>query len=282
MKLKAIFILLNAVLCAAFLAIFLMPLLLLGGDWFGVFWGRNWIIAVIFVAALGSVDCYFLLNWKLFTGLEKEDWTGVASFLEKKIFRRGPVTGTRVRLLLNTYLVTSNTEGILALEAYLAKSRPSLIGRFSLSFGIPHLLAKDPRDAEAFFRSLLSSPGVARRDWVAWNHAFSLLQMKNQDDACAELSALADRVNEPVLLLLVAYLLDVFAKNDPALEQKVAGLRGRLSSGHTPSSFQKTIDTSSGNMQVVVLTKLIQDAVQWLFAGGAAAEATLTAPARPV
>ena len=42
MKLKAIFLLLNGVLCAAFLVIFLLPVLLIGGDYFSLFWARNW------------------------------------------------------------------------------------------------------------------------------------------------------------------------------------------------------------------------------------------------
>ena len=89
MKMKAIFILLNAVLAVAFLVIFLTPLFLLGGDWFGVFWTRNWPIAVVFVVALAAVDVYFFLNWKLFMDLEKENWAGVASFLEERIFHKG-------------------------------------------------------------------------------------------------------------------------------------------------------------------------------------------------
>jgi hypothetical protein len=185
MKMKAIFIMLNAVLAVAFLVIFLTPLFLLGGDWFGVFWTRNWPIALVFAVTLGAVDLYFLMNWRLFRDLEKEEWAGVAGFLEERIFRRGRIFPGQVRLLLNTYLVTSNTEGILALEAYLVKRKPGLIRRFSLSFGIPHLLAKDPKDPEAFFRGLLDSPSVADRDWVKWNHAFSLLQMKRSEEARA-------------------------------------------------------------------------------------------------
>ncbi len=277
MKMKAIFILLNAVLGIAFLVIFLSPLVLLGGDWFSVFWSRNWIIAMVFVVTLGAVDGYFALNWKLFTGLEKEDWAGVASFLEKRIYRSGWLPSNRVRLLLNTYLVTSNTDGILALEAYLARRKPPLVGRFSLPFGIPHLLARDPKDAEAFFRSLLTSPKLADRDWVAWNHAFSLLQMKSPDEAKAELTGLAERVTEPVLLLLSLYLLDVVARNDATLETRVGGMRDRLAADQTPETFQQAIEKSSGNMQVVVLSKLIRDAVQWLFAGPRP-EANVSAP----
>jgi hypothetical protein len=270
MKMKAIFILLNAVLAVAFLVVFLTPLFLLGGEWFGVFWTRNWPIAIVFLVTLGCVDLYFLLNWRLFRDLEKEEWAGVAGFLEERIFRRGRVFPGRVRLLLNTYLVTSNTEGILALEAYLGKRKPGLINRFSLSFGIPHLLAKDPKDPEAFFRGMLASPRVADREWVKWNPAFSLLQMKRPEEARAELADLAAVVTEPVLLLLVLYLLDVLAKDDSSLEKKLTTMRDELRGSHTEASMQKAIEKSSGNLQVVVLSRLLQDAVQWLFAASPA------------
>jgi hypothetical protein len=270
MKMKAIFILLNAVLGIAFLVIFLTPLFLLGGDWFSLFWTRTWPIALVFIVTFALVDAYFLLNWRLFCALEKEDWTGVAVFLEDRIFRKGRVLTGQVRLLLNTYLVTSNTEGILALEAYLTKRKPAMIRRFSLPFGIPHLLARDPKDPESFFRDLLAFPRVADRSWVTWNHAFSLLQLKKAADARAELSGLTESVTDPVLLLLVLYLLDVCAKSDAALESKVAALRDALKSRHTPASFQKAIEKSGGNLQVVVLSRLLQDAVGWLFAGSSA------------
>ena len=266
MKMKAIFLLLNAVLAVAFLVIFLTPLFLVGGDWFQVFWTRNWPIAVIFVVTLCAVDAYFLFNWRLFSGLEKENWGEVAGFLEQRIFQRGWITSPRVRLLLNTYLVTSNTQGILALETYLAEKKPVLIPRFSLPFGIPHLLSSDPADAEAWFRGMLGRPWLAERDWVSWNHAFSLLQTRKGDEARAELARLVDRVSDPVLLLLTMYLLDVLTRDDATLESQVAAKRDHLRAQHTPESIRKAIEKSSANIQVVVLSRLLRDASQWLFA----------------
>ena len=112
----------------------------------------------------------------------------------------------------------------------------------------------------------MQKPGVREKDWVAWNRAFCLLQMKSQGEARTELTALADRVTDPVLLLLVTYLLDVLARGEPSLERKVTGLRDRLARGQTQSTFQKHIEKSAGNMQVVVLSRLLSDAVAWLFA----------------
>jgi hypothetical protein len=241
MKMKAIFLLLNVVLGIAFLVIFLTPLFLVGGDWFSLFWERNWPIAVVFVVTLAIVDGYFLMNWKLFSGLERENWGEVAGFLEDRIFKRGRITGSRVRLLLNTYLVTSNTDAILALEAFLAGKKPGIISKFSLPFGIPHLLAREPKAAEEWFRGMLALPRLADRDWVNWNLAFSLLQTKESDAARAELSGLLDRVTDPVLLLLTMYLLDVLARSDAALESRVSSKRDLLKGRHSPASFQKAI-----------------------------------------
>jgi hypothetical protein len=276
MKMKTIFILLNAVLAVAFLVIFFTPLALLGVDWFNVFWTSNWPIAIVFIVTLGAVDAYFLSNWRLFTSLEKENWAEVAAFLEAHVFKGRWIRAAHVRLLLNTYLVTSNTEGVLALEAFLSTRRPILVPRFSLAFGIPHLLAADPADPEAFFSRMLGQPRLSDPDWVRWDHAFSLLQLKRADDARAELHGLAGRTKEPVLLLLSLYLLD--AASGRGGDPETAAARDGLRAAHTPASFEKAMRKSEGNIQVVVLSRLLQDAVQWLFAepapSGAPAEAS--------
>ena len=128
----------------------------------------------------------------------------------------------------------------------------------------------DPSAAEAWFRTLLGQPRLAERDWVGWNHAFSLLQNKKADEARTELAALAERVTDPVLLLLAMYLLDVLARNDAALESQVAAKRDRLKAQHTPQTMKTAIEKSSANIQVVVLSRLLRDASEWLFADGPA------------
>ncbi len=268
MKMKAIFIVLNAALGVAFLVIFFAPLILFGSDWFTLTWQRTWPIAVIFVVTLGGVDVYFLLNWKLFRGLEKEDWASVAGTLEHRIFGGGPVMASNVRILLNTYLVTSNTDGIAALEAYLQRKKAALVPKFGLAFGIPHLLSKDAAESELFFRTLLTLPRLTDRDWVKWNHAFSLLQLKRAEEARRGLDELSEKVSDPILILLSLYLLDVLARNDSSLEAKVSARRAALKTRYTPALLQKAIDKSSGNMQVIVLSRLLQDAAQWLYAVG--------------
>jgi len=265
MKLKAIFLLLNGVLCAAFLVIFLLPVLLIGGGYFSLFWARNWPIAVVFLVGLVAVNAYFLLNWRLFTALEKEDWAATAAILEGRIFRRGLAWSASVRMLLTTYLVGSHTESIMTLEAYLRRRRPGLLARFSLQFGIPYLLMKDPHEPEKFFAFLLGMRGVRHRDWVSWNRAFSLVQAKREPEAKAQLLPLLESGADPVLRLLALYLLDVFARKDGEAAGRVSAGREQMRARHTRDAFRRIVERSGDNIEVVVLSRLLEDAEEWLF-----------------
>lgn len=266
MKLKAIFLLLNGVLCAAFLVIFLLPVLLIGGDYFSLFWARNWAIAVLFLAALAGVNAYFLLNWRLLSALEKEDWAATAAILEGRIFRRGLAFAGGVRMLLTTYLVGSHTESILALEAYLRRRRPGLLSRFSLQFGIPYLLMKDPQKPEKFFAFLLALRRLRNRQWVCWNRAFCLVQARREQEAKALILPLLDGAAEPVLRLLALYLLDVLARSDDEAAERVRAGREQMRARFTPDGFRRIIEASGDNIQVVVLARLLEEAEAWLFA----------------
>jgi hypothetical protein len=266
MKFKAIFALFNGVLVVSFLLIFFMPLILLGVEAFSIFWDRNWIIALVFLLTMGVLNAYFIVNWGLFRLLEKEDWPRLVSYLEDRILGKNQIRAMPVRMLLNAYLVTSHTDGILALEAFLKKKRPRLVGRFCIQFGIPYLLMKDPVVSEAFFADIPAGANANSRDWMRWNRAFCLLQLSKPDQARMELAhALEGSAGDLVLRLLCLYLLDVLAK--PETEDGVESARSRaeLRRKFGPEEMKRKIEKSSDNMEVVVLSKIIEDARQWLY-----------------
>ena len=152
------------------------PLFLLGGEWFGVFWTRNWPIAIVFLVTLGCVDLYFLLNWRLFRDLGERRMGGVPVFLEERRFPgEGCFPGGCGCFRIPTWYLQYG--GNPRPGGLPWKRKPGLINRFSLSFGIPHLLAKDPKDRGIFPRHA-RLPAWRTGEWVKWNHAFSLLQMK--------------------------------------------------------------------------------------------------------
>jgi hypothetical protein len=282
MKLKAIFALFNGVLVLSFFMILFMPLFL-GSDYFSLFWARNWIVAVVFVLSLGALNGYFLLNWRLFRILEREEWPALVSYLEDRILGKGKVRPLYVRLIVNAYLILSNTEGIRALEAYLREKKPALIGRFSLQFGVPYLLMKDPAVSEAFFASMERGKKTRSLGWVRWNHAFSLLQLGNREEAGEKLLGLFGEAREPVLRMLSLYLLDVCAHNDREIEARVNEGRRTLRGRYTDGEMQRKISKAGDNIEVVVLSRIVQDAREWLYAGESASAGTAAekAPAVP-
>ena len=100
---------------------------------------------------------------------------------------------------------------------------------------------------------------------MRWNHAFSLLQMKTPDEAREELASLAQSAGDQVLQAAPPHPLDVVAKDDPSIEKKVASLRGGLRQRSTPQEMARTIEKASSNMEVVVLSRMLHDAVEAAF-----------------
>jgi hypothetical protein len=140
-------------------------------------------------------------------------------------------------------------------------------------------LGKDPKESEVFFRGLLDMKGTTDRDWVRWNHAFSLLQAKSPREAQKELVSLVESSRDQLLQLLSLYLLDVLTKEDVQLEKKVNEAREGLRSRTSAAELTRAIEKAGGNMEIIVLGRMLRDAVEWLFAASPAAGAA-PSPAR--
>jgi len=270
-KFRVIFLLFNVVLVISFLVIYLMPLFIIGWDYTKIFWAANWYLPVIFFAIIAVLNVYFALNWRLFNLLEREDWAGLVSFLEEEIYTKNRIRRQHVRILVNGYLVNSNTDGIGRLEAQVREKRPKLMPSMALSFGVPHLLKNDPVQMEQYFAEFLTKRNTRDRNWVLWDHAFALMLQKRREEARGELLGVVKASREPVLRLLSFYLLDAFSDGDVerVLEEGKASLKKRF----TPSLWQKELERAKDNVQVVILSKLVQESTEWLFSFGALGDA---------
>lgn len=265
MKFKTIFILFNVVIVFSFLFIFFMPLTVLGWDYAQVFWSRNWVLAVLFVIVMAGINAYFVSQWRLFMLLESEDWHGLIRYLEERVYERRRFRPQHVRILINTYVVTSRLDAIERLEEFLAKHRPALVARFALQLGVPYLLKNQADTAERFFAGLLENRRVERRDWIRWTHAFSLLLQHRQDDAKDGLKELVPDVKDPVLLVLALYLLEAFTKNDEEARELVESKLAELKQRYTQSQWSKEADKRKNEIHVLLLSKLLQEASDWAF-----------------
>ena len=265
MKFKIIFLLFNIVIIMSFLVIFFIPFTVLGWEYTRIFWSKNWFLSILFAAVIGIMNFYFVRNWRLFILLEKEDWQGVTDFIEDQLYQKGRIRVQYIRTIVNTYLVTSNTDGIVSLESFLRERKPDLITKFALYFGIPYLIRNEPEKAQEYFGSLIDNPKTGDRDWITWSYAFTFFLQQERERTMELLLPFIDEQKDPVLLLLSVYTLSICSRNDEAARKRTDEAAAKLSSRYSKSALDKAIEKQKSNIMVIMLSKLVRDAVDWLY-----------------
>ena len=263
MKYKIIFALFNIVIICSFLFIYLIPLIFLGWGYTKVFWGQNWFLPVFFILIIGLIDTYFLINWKLLQLLEREDWGGLILYLEEKIYKERKYKKRYIKLLINAYLVNSNTNSILRVEEILRKNKPALLRQFALTLGVPHLLKNDPKEMEKYYNEFLHAD-CKDKDWIQWMHTFSLMLLGKDTEAKKSLVNLSKTSKDPVVLILTAYLLNIFAGKDSDELEYVEETLSYLKKKYSGNSLKREIEKAKGNIQVLILSKVIDEAAEWI------------------
>lgn len=282
MKFKTIFILFNVVILFSFCFVFLFPFFVLGAGPSLAFWKGNWFLALFFLLLLGALNAFFLLNRKVFTLVEREDWPALSSHLSNEILVKGRYRASYVRLFINASLLLSDVDGIDKLEAELAAKRPALLRSNALLFGVTRLLRNRPAEAESFFARYLDSKDVESREWLRFDYAFSLVLQKRIADALPILKeGISSR--DAVLALLAAYLLASLGGAgvaSPGEKEELVKLaeatRARLAARFSPVRWSKEVERAKGEVYIVILSKLIDDAGRWLYSEATKGGATAT------
>ena len=264
-KFKVIFIVFNALILLSLGFIVLMPFFILGWDYTRLFWSKNWYLALAFLAILAVLNGYFAMNWRLFGLLEAEKWAELEKYLEHRVVDRKSSSRQAIRILLNTYLVRSNLAGMEWLETHLRERKPALAEEFALEFGIPYLLKNDYPKMEAYFRSAAAKARRGDRSWLEWNLAFACVLQKNRAEARQLLLGLFKREKGPVLRLLTLYLLDAAREDDAAAAAELEQGRRSLSSAFDREGLLRLTQKEKGNVQAAILSRLINEAVDWLY-----------------
>jgi hypothetical protein len=266
MRFRVLFIAFNIVLLISFLMIFLMPGFVLGWDYSSVFWQTNWPVAAIFVVVLLSLNLYFVLNWRVFTLLEREAWEELTSYLESRMEKRGKISRSRARILVNSYVVSGRIDKITGLEQFLRDHQPDLIPRLAMELGVPHLLSKDADEMAGYFEELVDSPQTAHPLWVRWSYGFGLMSQAKLEEARAQLMVVLEESNDLLLQPLAAHMLEPFGSRDEETAIRVRETRQKLADRYRPEKFQKELERGRHHLHVLVLASRIEDAHTWIFA----------------
>ena len=264
MKFKLIFFLFNAIILLSFLVVLLMPLILLGPEYSRTFWSSSWYLPLIFLAAIALIDGYFIAHWRLLSLLEEENWQGLIDYLEEQCLRKNKLRSQYVRTLINAYFITNKVSRIEELEKKVREKKPAQLRKFALQFGIPKLLHNDPEDIVSYFREFKDAR-VPLRQWIRFLYAFGLLMKRENTDGREILLQIIRETKEPILELVSLYTVDPFKTIDDEVltlvEQHRRGLNERFSRG----ALEKEVSKQRDNVVVIILSKLITDALDWLY-----------------
>ncbi|MFQ3547344.1 MAG: hypothetical protein SNJ56_03325, partial [Termitinemataceae bacterium] len=191
MKFKSIFIIFNIVIFISFAFVFAMPLFVLGIDFAATFWKSSWPLAALLLLILAAFDAFFLINNRLFTLLEREDWPALVQYLEERVIKGGRYSPRLVKLLIHSYLVLSDPASIITLKDRIAKKKPTLISANVLLFGIAYILKGNHDEALQFFKEQETSGTLRKNEWAQWYLCFVMMLQKQYAEATDRLIHLA-------------------------------------------------------------------------------------------
>lgn len=266
MKFRTLFVLFNVIILISFSFIFFMPLPILGWELALSFWASNWAIALLFASILGALDAYFVLNWKLFSLLEREDWPGLRKLLEGELGRKGTLGLQKTKIFLNACLIGQNPARISQLREVYVTKKVAFLPKVALSLGLPLVLEGKSGEIEVFFGPLADNRKTgADGPWIRWCLAFARLLDQNGDGARPLLEAGTKDPKQPLLQLLSLYLLDNLKNRYPEVQALVDRDRRALASRLTPKEWEQHIDGLKERVILVLfMEKLIAEARQWL------------------
>jgi len=269
MKFKALFITFNIVLFLSFLTIFLLPFFILDGTFMADFWVENWFFGIVYLVILAAVNFIFITHWKMVSFLEKEDWPGLAQYLEGAVFERKNYGKRNVGLLCDALLLLGDFAGLAKLETVLRTERPRLFASMGVKFAAAGLLSGDYEALHRLASSLCEAKG-ADRDWLAFYAAFALHLSKKFEGAGDGFSGLAVHAKDPLVTALAGYLAGLLASRDPGaakadLLTASEGAKRRILSDYSRKKWDAAVEDAKAEMQVVVLGKLLGETAAWLY-----------------
>jgi len=276
MKFKTIFILFNAILLFSFAFIFFMPFLLLGGEYSLPFWARNWPLFLFFIAVLAGFNVFFVLNWRLFTLLESEDWDALGTLLGERVFGGKHYDRRTVRLLVNTSLLRGDMAVVEKLEATLREAKPAALRRDAVLFGAARLLKNDVGASVRFLDEFADGKGVENPAWITFYHSFALVLARRAPEAVPRLEG-SLRSTDSVLSVLSAYILGTLCASavEPAERERLTAAaearRAELAGRFGAVRWAREVERAKSEIHIVILSKILDEASTWLLKTDSAA-----------
>jgi len=270
LKVKHLIFVFNIIIVVVILTTLLMPIMVMGFEFSVNLWPKILPFLFFIVFLLIFINIFFLINYRLLSLLEKEDWPALAFYLEHQIYTKGSYSNRKVRLLASSYLVISDYPSVLKLESNVQQVKPSFIDKNVLTFGVGRLLGGSQEEAAAFFKAHMEGSSAEDRLWVRWFYGFTQLLCGSYDSAEQEFLSLAASSKNAFITGLSAYFLQgALAKKSRKPEECRAiaenGRKKVLKVIGSIGKWQKEAENMQTEAFVSVIIKYINEAGKWLY-----------------
>lgn len=270
MKFKYLIIAFSIIILIIILIIAFLPQMLAGPEFAANFRLLTLPLLLFMIALLAVVGIFFIVNYRLLSLLEREDWPALAYYLEQQIYVKGRYSGRKVRLLASSYLVISDYMSVLKLESKTMLARPSLVEKNVLLFGTARVLSGKYQEAAAFFRSNIDKCRTSDRQWIQWYYGFSLLLSGNFNLAQPEYKNLAANSDDALVTGLSSYFLENSIARKVLNHEECAAAakngRERIKKAlHSHDHWKKEVDKRATDIYIAIIRKYINEAGLWVF-----------------
>ena len=268
MKLKVLIIIFNAVLLTLFFTALSFSFFTADIEVIGNFSKNYWVFILLFLILLVGTNLFFISNWKFISALEAEDWPALSLYLETEIFQKHHLTAKKVRLLCEISILLGDFEILKRLERVLQENKPEYIRTFASRFAAAKLLSSD-YEGLADFMAHIVEHHRAYSPWIAFYDAFSAQMLKRKREAMEKFLRILDTEQDPLVRLLSVYfiasgLYHYSNVQKDALDNRIAEEKEKLKK-YSLHYWRKYVQKEKQNIHVLVLTKVIDDALIWLF-----------------
>ena len=212
-----------------------------------------------------SLCIFLLLNYRLFSLLEREDWPALAYYLEQEILTKGRYNTYKVRLLASSYLVISDYDSVLKLESKVHQAKPAVIRRNVMLFGAARVLSGKYSEAAAFFHTYYDL-----NEWIRWFYGFCHLLAGDFSKAEPEFDKLARHSGDNLITGLSAYFLfnnlSKHSKNTAECNAAAEDGRKRLTGSiKNAEGWNKEAQKLKAEIHIAIIRKYINEAALWIF-----------------
>jgi hypothetical protein len=216
------------------------------------------------------VNIFLLLNYRLFSLLEREDWPALSYYLEKKIYIKGKYSTRNVRFLAISYLVILDYASIFKLENKAMHARPSVIEKNILIFGTVKILSGNLKEAVDFFRAYLEKGKKKERQWIRMLYGFSLLLCVDFNRAEQEFSFLAISSKNTLVYGLSVYFLGTsildYSQKPGECKLIVENGRNRIIKKYkSVKGWEKEAEKTGEDIHAAIIKKYFNEAGKWFF-----------------